>query len=115
MFKKGIEKLEESLSNKGYKKITSYRVNSDDDFEYYKSFNDKEGRHTYQIFYEFWDFTKWGGPDWGVSITIMPESCENEEGRRDLTLSVDWVNNIDRVEKVAEAFYNFIIETDKWE
>ena len=112
MFKEDIEKLEEALSNRGYKKITSCKANLDDDFEYYKSLNDKDGNHTYQIFYEFWDFTKYGGSDWGVSVTIIPESCENNIGRRDLALSVDWVNNIDKVEETAKRFYKFIKKID---
>ena len=72
----------------------------------------------FQIFFEFWDWTKYrkdGPPDfeWSVSLCIMPESCENDVGRRDLHISCDWVTNIDKVERVAAEYYDFITKVDK--
>lgn len=118
MTKEQIIDFEEKLEDNGYRKITTCKVKQRDDFEYYKSFNDKKGNHLYQIFFEFWDFTKFGDFNkggWGLSVSILPESCEDNVGRRDLALSTDWVDDIKRVEYTAERFYKFIRKIDKYE
>ena len=117
MNKQQLDKFEQKLWERGYKKITSCKATQSDDYEYYKAFydNDKEYPLQYQIFFEFWDFSIYKDriPDeenwYKVSITIMPESCKNNVGRRDLSLSVDWDTNIEKVEKVAQKFYEFLI------
>jgi hypothetical protein len=108
-----IDELITRLEERGYKKLTSCKSKDRDDFEWFKAVKYKNGDLKYQIFFEFWDFTKYGGPDWGVSVTIMPESVKDSVGRRDLELSVDWSEDIDRVEKAAEGFYKFIRKVDK--
>ena len=110
-----ITKIENNLAERGYKKIKTCKVKDHDDFEWYKAFRYKNGDLKYQIFFEFWDFTKYGGPDWGVSVTIMPESVRNDVGRRDLELSTDWLHKIDKVEVAAKKFYNLIIKLDSYE
>jgi hypothetical protein len=113
-----LKDFESKLSSAGYKKITSCKATETDDYEYYKAFyrdavnldEDKSDRLKYQIFFEVWDFEKYQeGNGYSVSITIMPESCNDNVGRRDLKLSVDWSTDIERVEKAAEEFYNFLI------
>ena len=120
MQKSDIEKVESKLEKCGYKKITSCKANMDDEYEWFKPFyypdRDDWGERVikYQIFFEFWNFDKYlPGEGWGISVTIMPDSCEEDVGRRDLELSVDWADDIERVEKVAEKFYEFIREMDK--
>ena len=108
---KEAKEFEDKLDLWEYKKITSCRYNSNDSFEWYQTYRNASGEILYQIFFEFWDFTKFelsGNNAMGVSITILPESDEN--GRRDLTLSVDWVTDIARVERVAANFYKFVKE-----
>lgn len=116
------EKFEQGLAESGYKKIKQAKVEASDDYECYKAFYkddpDAEYRLKYQIFFEFWDWTKYrkdGPPDfeWSVSLCIMPESCENDVGRRDLHISCDWVTNVDKVERVAAEYYDFITKMDK--
>lgn len=113
-----LKEFEAKLSSAGYKKITSCKATETDDYEYYKAFyrdaanldEDKDDRLKYQIFFQIWDFEQYfQGNGYSVSITIMPESCRNNVGRRDLKLSVDWSTNIERVEKAAEEFYNLLI------
>lgn len=116
------EKFEQGLAERGYKKITQAKSEGRDDYEYYKAFykddEDAEYRLKYQIFFEFWDWTKYrkDGPpgfEWSVSLCIMPESCENDVGRRDLHICCDWVTNVDKVERVAAEYYDFITKMDK--
>lgn len=120
MTKEDKEKFEQALADRGYKKITQAKSQSDDDYEYYKAFYkddpDAEYRLKYQIFFQFWDWEMFCfEPDfvWSVSLCIIPESCENDVGRRDLHISCDWVTNVDKVERVAEEYYDFITKTDK--
>ena len=108
-----VEGFEKELQEKGYKKLDSCKAKDRDSFEWYKAFRYKNGNLKYQIFFEFWDFVKYGYSEWGVSVTVMPESCEDNVGRRDLELSVDWVEDIDKIEKVADSFYKFIRKADK--
>lgn len=113
-----IKEFETKLLSAGYKKITSCKATETDDYEYYKAFyrdavnldEDKEDRLKYQIFFQIWDFEQYmKDAGYSVSITIMPESCRNNVGRRDLKLSVDWSTDIERVEKAAEEFYNLLV------
>ena len=112
-----LKEFETKLSSAGYKKITSCKATETDDYEYFKAFytndwknGEWEKRLTYQIFFEIWDFEKYReGEGYLVSVTIMPESCNNNVGRRDLKLSVDWNTNIERVEKAAEEFYHLLV------
>lgn len=122
MTKEDKEKFEQALADRGYKKITQAKAEASDDYECYKAFykddKDAEYRLKYQIFFQFWDWEKYrrnNPPDfaWSVSIAILPESCENHVGRRDLLLSVDWSTNIDKVETVAAEYYDFITKMDK--
>ena len=108
-----ITGLEKRLEDRGYKKITQCKVEFNDDYEWYKAFRRSDGVLKYQIFFKFWCWEKYrAGDGWGVSVTIMPESCENNVGRRDLNLSVDWFDDIWKVEHVAMKFYDFITEMD---
>lgn len=114
-----ILKFEEQLEQKGYRKIKSAKAELTDDYEWYKAFygsGNEDYPLKYQIFFCFWDFTKYREDDqnfaWSVSIVIIPESCHNQVGRRDLHLSVDWSLNIEKVEICAEDFYEFITKID---
>lgn len=114
-----IKEFESKLEEKEYRKITQCKAEQTDDYEWYKAFYDydKDEYHLkYQIFFCFWDFTKYREDDpnfaWSVSIVIIPESCHDQVGRRDLQLSVDWSTNIEKVETCAEEFYNFIRKID---
>lgn len=113
-----LKEFEAKLSSVGYKKITSCKATETDDYEYYKAFyrdavnldEDKEDRLKYQIFFQIWNFEQYmKGAGYSVSITIMPESCRNNVGRRDLKLSVVWSTDIERVEKAAEELYNLLV------
>lgn len=108
-----IIEFESQLESLGYRKIKSAKAEDRDDYEWYKAFRDKDYNLLYQIFFCFWDFEKYHlDTGWSVSVVIMPESCENDVGRRDLNLSVDWSTNIDKVEKAAEMFYDTIRKID---
>ena len=119
MTKEQANKLEQELEERGYKKITQCKATENDDFEWYKAFRypylnaNEEYELKYQLFFQFWDFEKYGytGNDggWSVSIEIMPESCKNNVGRRDVALSVDWSADVDKVEHFAERYYDFLI------
>ena len=109
------ENLEAILQSKGYRKIESCKITYNDDYEWYKAFYDDEHELLYQIFFEFWDWAKYNRHDvvpWGVSVTISPESCRNNVGRRDLALSVDWDQDVERIERLAKDFYEFITKHD---
>lgn len=107
-----IEKLERTLEGRGYKKIASCKVTEEDDYEWYKAFRDENGDLKYQIFFEIWDFRKYGEEHVGVSVTVMPESVKDGVGRRDLKLSVTWTEDVERVEDAAEKFYDFVKSID---
>ena len=113
MTKEDKEKFEQALADRGYKKITQAKAELNDDYEWYKAFRDKDCELLYQTFFCFWDFEKYrNGAGWSVSIIIMPNSIDNL-GRRDLSMSVDWSTNIDKVERVAAEYYDFITKMDK--
>ena len=119
MHLKEIREFEGRLESYGYRKITSCKAKDRDDFEWYKAFYSGEKDENdedillYQVFFEFWNFMKYGGGHWGISVTVLPESVRNNAGRRDLELSVDWLTDIDKVEEVAKGFYEFISKFDK--
>ena len=101
--------FESKLDARGYKKIKSAKAEFDDDYEWYKTFRDDERELEYQIFFCFWNFEKYRDTaGWSVSVVIMPESCRNDVGRRDLHLSVSWSTDINKVENCASNFYKFI-------
>ncbi len=116
MTKKELAQFEEKLVAAGYKKITSAKATPDDEYEYYKAFyenKDKE-RPKYQIFFEVWDFEKYRYlAGYSVSSVIIPDSITEDAGRRDLHLSVDWNDDIEKTEAMAEQFYNFLIDFEK--
>jgi len=116
---KEIQTFESKLEERGYRKIKSAKAELTDDYEWYKAFYGSENEDypiKYQIFFCFWDFTKYREDDpnfhWSVSIIIIPESCRDQVGRRDLHLSVNWSTNIEKVEICAENFYEFITKID---
>ena len=111
--------FESKLEEKGYKKITQCKAETHDNYEWCKAFYGSENEEyplKYQIFFCFWNFTQYRGDDpnfaWSVSIVILPESCHDQVGRRDLHMSVDWSTNIEKVEICAEEFYKFITKID---
>ena len=114
MSKEELTEFEAELAKREYKLINSCKVESLDDWEYYKAFYDTDEELRYQIFFCFWDWTQYHRPDipkansYSVSVIILPESVKNDVGRRDLHLSTDWCSNIDKVEKTAEKFYEMI-------
>ena len=116
---KEIQAFESTLQDRGYKKIKSAKAELTDDYEWYKAFygsGNEDYPLKYQIFFCFWDFTKYRDDDpnfaWSVSIVIIPESCHDQVGRRDLHMSVNWSTNIEKVETCAEEFYNLIRKID---
>ena len=120
MTKKELAQFEEKLVAAGYKKITSAKATPDDEYEYYKAFYEKEDsaiyeeRPKYQIFFEIWDFEKYRYlAGYSVSSVIIPDSITEDAGRRDLHLSVDWNDDIEKTEAMAEQFYNFLINFEK--
>ena len=112
MLTEDIEKLEKTLEERGYKQIGCCKVTENDDYEWYKAFRDENGELKYQIFFEIWDFRKYGAEHIGVSVTVMPDSVKDGVGRRDLKLSVTWTDDIERVEETAEKFYDFVKSID---
>ena len=113
MTKEELDKVEKQLTEHGYRKISGCKYKNSDDYEYYKSFRDKEDLK-YQIFFEVWNFEKYQhGAGYSVSVSVMPESVRDNVGRRDLQLFVDWSTDIERVEKAAEMFYDFVKQIDK--
>ena len=114
MSEKELKDFEEKLINHGYKKVTCGKVTYNDDYEYYKPFYDNDNVK-YQIFFEIWNFEKYQmGAGFSLSVTILPESCVDNVGRRDLKLSTDYCDNIEIIEYVAYEFYKTIIKIDKY-
>ena len=112
-----LETLEKTLIERGYKKIKTC-LYGEEDYDVYKAFRDEEGELKYQIFYQVWEFERYQrGAGYSTSVAIMPDSIIDNVGRRDLELSTDYARSIDgieKVEKIADAYYRFITETDKW-
>ena len=112
-----IKNFEKVLENNDYTKVKETWWNKSD-YQYYKAFysiNSDKKELLYQIFFEFWDFTKYTDSpnDWNISVTIMPES--RIAGRKDLSLSVDWVTNLHKVEYMAQEFYKLVSRIDDLE
>lgn len=109
MTREEIELFEDRLVEHGYKKITTCKVTQMDDFEYFKPFycDDGESPIAYQIFFEFWDFTKYEDipQEWDISLVILKGGLD----RVDLKISSDWLIDIKKVEQIAEDFYEFCL------
>lgn len=122
MTDKEIKEFESNLEKEGYKKIKSAKAEPTDNYEWYKAFygsGNEDYPLKYQVFFCFWDFGKYRSNDpnldWSVSIVIIPESCADGVGKRDLHvlhMSVEWSTNIKKVETCAEEFYNLIRKID---
>ena len=109
-----MQEFEQKLLERGYKKSSVFLV-SKEDYDVYRAIRDKEGEVIYQIFYRFWDWTKYNPPklteEYEASIDLVIMPCF--DGRADLTISSCDSNahlDIDKMEKLAEEYYQFIIE-----
>lgn len=108
-----ITELERTLEACGYRKIYQAKAHLDDDYEWAKAFRDDDGELRYQTFFQFWNFEKYQtSAGWSVSVAILPNSLDGL-GRRDLQLYTNWSTNIDKVERVAAEYYDFITKMDK--
>lgn len=105
-----MQSFEQKLLSLGYKKWT--QCIHGEDYDVSKVVRDNEGEDKYQIIFRFWDFTKYleneERYECSVDLVIMP--CL--DGRADLMVSSfsDKVHlDIERMEKLAEDYYDFVI------
>lgn len=116
MTKEELDKFEQELQNKGYKK---YPANNSADYAWYKGFGKSELEEdsiNYQIAFSVWDFSKYVDLDkhfekhpFGVSSYILVSRYIDE--RTDL--EIHHTKDIDEIEKLAESFFKWVEDNVK--
>jgi len=105
-----VQKFEAELEEHGYTKITSCKSVSTDEYEWYKPFRGENDEIQYQIFFQFWNFGKYRivepEHEWSVSVCVMPDSCR-------FSIEWSWLTDIEKVEKTARGFNDFIASIEK--
>ena len=113
MTQEEYNKLTEELQRRGYRKYFSPRGRKDD-WAWLKSFGEskhQEDRSNYQICFDVTDFSSCAGREnisYGINSLILISRTVDE--RVDLHLSHIKVedNNIDEIERLAEAFFKWV-------
>lgn len=113
MTKKAMQEFEKMLLDRGYRKWTRC-LHGQEDYDVSRLIKDDDGEDMYQIIFRFWDWTKYGRPDItgeneaAIDLVFMP--CF--DGRADLEISscsTEVHLDVDRMEKLAKDYYEFII------
>ena len=112
MNEKQLKKFEAELEKRGYRKYSAY---NSADYAWFKSFGKsqyQEGRSNYQIAFSVYDFSRFGDRDaylkknpYRCLPAVMVSRTTNE--RLDMELATIDYKEIERVEKVAESFYQW--------
>ena len=112
MTKKAMQDFEKMLLGRGYRKWRRDLYGAED---YYvsRTVSGDFGEVKYQIIFRFWDWTVYGRPELSgeneasIDLVVMP--CF--DGRADLEISScsrEIQLNVERMEKLAEDYYEFI-------
>ena len=109
-----MQEFEQKLLKRGYKRWDRAKY-GEEDYDVIKVIRDEEYEIMYQIIFRFWDWTQFNryelsGEDEGaIDLVILPVL----DGRADLGIS-NVANNIqldiERMEQLAEDYYQFIME-----
>lgn len=112
MTKKAMQDFEKMLLGRGYRKWTRSLYETED-YDISRMVKDDAGEDKYQIIFRFWDWTKYGRPELSgeneasIDLVVMP--CF--DGRADLEISScssEIQLDVERMEKLAEDYYEFI-------
>ena len=122
MTKQAMLDFEQKLLSRGYKKWTQ-ALYSTEDYDVSRLIRDEEGEDKYQIIFRFWDWAKYRCSfpavevaekyECSVDLVIMPCGLDC---RADIILSSfdrEIITDVERVEKMAEEYYQFIKEQVK--
>ena len=110
MTKLELDKFEEKLESKGYKKHPSIH---NADYAWYKGFHKgayEENRSAYQVCFNIYDWTPFRYRDpslndkYSAAALVLVSRTIDERLDLDISLST----NIDTIEKLAESFYQWV-------
>lgn len=122
MLKDKFVKLEESLVKRGYKKYTQHWHH--EDYVIGKGFHRddnkfEEDRNAYQILLSIYDYSLYNEFNLSdeerkhVGIQIHLDVSRTSSERFDMTFSWDDDTNIEKIEEIAESFYQLISDKVK--
>ena len=113
MTKKAMQEFEKMLLDRGYRKWTCC-LHGQEDYDVSRLIKDDEGEDLYQIIYRFWDWTKYGRPEMtdeneaAIDVVFMP--CLDRRADLEISSCLTKVHlDVDRMEKLAKDYYEFII------
>jgi hypothetical protein len=106
MTKEELDKFEKELQSKGYEKAHNSAYHS-----WYKKFTVKENKNAYQICFDFWDFSPYTKED--DYLTDFPYSVSSTITVNGADLEIDYTNNIDEIEQLAESFFKWVEDNIK--
>ena len=105
-------KWEKEAVDRGYKKYTT--TTSANDYSYFKTIGKEDGRYKYMIEWRVWSLLKYIDRDsklrdnpYSLEVNIMPDSIKYDM-RLDMLIGEPLVFGFDRIEEIAERYYQFI-------
>jgi hypothetical protein len=105
-------KWEKEAVERGYKKYTT--TTSTNDYSYFKTVGKESGRYKYMIEWRVWLWHKYIDRDsnlrdnpYSLEVNIMPDSIKYDM-RLDMLIGEPLVFGFDRIEEIAERYYQFI-------
>lgn len=103
---------EKEAVERGYKKYTT--TTSTNDYSYFKTIGKEDGRYKYMIEWRVWSWLKYIDRDsnlrdnpYSLEVNIMPDSIKYDM-RLDMLIGEPLVFGFDRIEEIAERYYQFI-------
>ena len=105
-------KWEQEAIERGYKKYTT--TSSTNDYSYFKTIGKDDDGYKYIIEWRVWIWLKYAEKDprcaerpYSLEVNIMPDSIKHEM-RLDMLIGDPLTLGFDKVESMAENYYNFL-------
>jgi hypothetical protein len=106
------QKWEKEAIERGYKKYST--TSSSNDYSYFKTIGKKGDDYKYMIEWRVWDWRKYIDRDpsvkdspYSLEVNILPNSCKYDM-RLDMLIGEPLVFGFDRIEEIADRYYQFI-------
>ena len=106
------KKWEQEAIERGYKKYTT--TSSINEYSYFKTIGRNGDRCKYQIEWRIWDFGRFADKDprckeqpYSLDVNILPDSIKHDM-RLDMLIGDPLKLGFDKVESIAEHYYQFI-------
>lgn len=108
------KKWEQEAIERGYKKYTT--TSSTNDYSYFKTIGKDGDRYKYMIEWRVWCWYKYTDRDprckeepYSLEVNILPDSIKHDM-RLDMLIGDPLKLGFDKVESIAEKYYQFIQE-----